>query len=154
MKNLLFFAAILLVGLTVSAQTDFSGKWKLNKSTSVLNQEFTMAPGEIIIAQNGNEFKVERHASFQGNEFTINDKFTLDGKECINDGWADSKKKSTAIWGEGEKMLTITTKFPMRDSGEMTVDEIFSLDGTSLVIKTKASSSYGVVEEKQVFDKE
>lgn len=154
MKNLLVLTAILLSSFCVSAQTNFSGKWKLNKSISVLNKEFTMAPNELIIAHEGNVFKVERHASFQGNEFTINDQFTLDGKECINDGWGDSKKKSTVVCGDGMKTLTITTKFPMRDSGEMTLDETYSLDGTSLIIQTKASSSYGVIEEKQVFNKE
>lgn len=154
MKNISLFLFFVFVALFVSAQTEFSGTWKLNKTKSVLNKEFTMAPGVLIIKQAENDFMVERHASFQGNEFTVNDRFTLDVTECINDGWGDSKKKSTAVWDENKNILSITTKFPMHDGGEMVINEHYLFDGKCLVIKMEASSSYGVVEEKQVFEQE
>lgn len=91
-KIVLLSAAFLISAFAVSQDLDFSGSWKLNTEKSKLGDQFSMAPKEIIIVQKGNEFNVEKHSSFQDQEFTTNDKFTLDGKECINTGWQDSRK--------------------------------------------------------------
>ena len=152
MKKLFFLAVAILFSIVVSAQIDFSGSWKLNKSKSKLGDQFSMAPKEIIISQKGNDMSVEKHSEWQGQEFTINDKFTLDGKECINAGWMDSKKKSTVDWASDNKSLKITTKFPMQDGGEMKVTEVFKLESGTLVIQSDASSSFGEFSETQVYD--
>lgn len=155
MKKVIFLLTVMLLAVMVSAQgTDFSGKWKLNSSKSKLNADFSFAPNEIVIQQKGNDLSVERHSSFQGNDFTINDKFTLDGKECINEGWQGSKKKSTAVWSDDKKELTIASKIPMQDGGEMTVTEIYKMDGGNLVIESAASSSFGDLNETMAYDKQ
>jgi len=155
MSRIIFLIAALLVSVLVSAQgIDFSGNWKLNKTASKLNDQFSMAPKDIIVVQTGNDFDIEKHSSFQGNDFTIKDKLTLDGKECINPGWQDSQKKSTAVWSDDKQSLKITTKFPMGDSGEMTIIEIYKMDSSNLVVETSASSSFGDVAETLVFDKQ
>ncbi len=155
MSKILFLLAALFISSMVSAQdTNFSGNWKLNSSKSKLADQYSMAPKDILVTQAGNDLKVERHSSFQGNDFTINDQFTLDGKECINPGWQDSKKKSTAIWADDKLSLKITTKFPMGDSGEMTIVEVYKMDGGNLVIETNSSSSYGERAETLIFDKQ
>lgn len=147
--------AISMLLTIVSAQNlNFSGNWKLNTSLSKLNAEYSFAPSEIIITQNGNEFKVEKHASFQGEDFIIDDKYTLDGKECVNVGFQDTQKKSTANWSEDKKSLTITSKLIMGDGGEMTITEIYKIDGKNFVLSSKASSSYGEYEETMVYDKQ
>mgnify|MGYP001143042046 CR=1 FL=1 len=97
---------------------------------------------------------VEKHSSFQGNDFTVSDKFTLDGKECINEGWQGSKKKSTAVWSDGKKVLTITSKIPGPDGGDMTITEVFQMDGSNLIIESSASSSYGDLNETMAYDKQ
>jgi len=154
MKKTFFFFALLLISGIVSAQgIDFSGNWKLNTSKSKLNDQFSMAPKESIIAQKDNDFNIEKHSSFQNQDFTINDKFTLDGKESVNPGWQGSQKKSTAAWSDDKTSLKITSKLPIGDSGEMTIVEVYKMDGNSLVVETSASSSYGDVAETQVFDK-
>jgi hypothetical protein len=153
MKKTFFILAAILATFTLSAQTDFSGSWKLNSSKSKLGDQFSMAPKEIIVAQKGIELSVERHSEWQGQEFTINDKFTLDGKECINAGFMDTQKKSTATWSADKKSLTITSKIPMQDGGDFTVKEVFKMDGGNMVIESSASSSWGDMAETQVFDK-
>ena len=115
MKKFMTLTTLLVLAIIVSAQTDFTGKWKINKEKSTLNSEFSMAPSEIIINQKGNELNLERHVSFQGQSITINDKFTLDGKECINDGMMDSKKKSVALFSDDKKVLTIELVFTEND---------------------------------------
>lgn len=155
MKKLILFVFAAIFSVAVNSQdVNFSGSWKLNSSLSTLNSEWSMAPLEIIIDQKGNDLKVEKHSTFQGENFTINDKFTLDGKECINTGWQDSQKKSTAVWSSDKKSLTITTKLVMGDGGEMTIIEVYKMDKKNMSLNAKASSSYGDMEETMVYEKQ
>jgi len=50
--------------------------------------------------------------------------------------------------------MKITTKFPMGNSGEMTIIETISMLENNLVIETNSSSSYGDRTETMVFDKQ
>lgn len=155
MKKFLFIFVAFLISFQLAAQvTDFSGSWKLNRANSKLNDQFSMAPNALIITQKGIDFGLEKHSTFRDKEFTFNDKFTLDGKECINPGWQDSQKKSVATWSDDKKSLKITTKFPMMNNGEMILVEGYKLNGTALEIETAASSSFGEVKEVYVFDKQ
>ena len=155
MNKMLFLLMIASISVSVSAQsTDFSGKWKLNSSKSKLSAEFSMAPKALVIVQKGNDLSVERHSTFQDREFTFSDKLTLDGKECINKGWMDSEKKSTAVVSADKKSIKITTLIAMGNSGNMTVTENYRLDGNTLVVVASAASSFGDRTETMVYDKE
>jgi hypothetical protein len=155
MKKMAFFLTILLLAITVSAQvTDFSGKWKLNSAKSKLAAEYSMAPKELIIVQSGNDLSVERHSTWQDRDFTISDKFTMDGKECINKGWQDSEKKSTVLVAEDKKSVKVTTIIAMGGNGNMTLVEAYKMDGSNLVVETSASSSFGDRSETMVYDKQ
>ena len=93
MKKPVVLLAILFISVFASAQgINFSGSWKLNSSKSKLGDQFSMAPKEIIVTQNGNNLNIEKHSEFQGQTYTSTDKLTLDGKECINAGFMDSEK--------------------------------------------------------------
>jgi hypothetical protein len=152
MKKFSLFTLLVLISILASAQISFTGNWSLNQSKSKLNAEFSMAPTKLIIEQNSNELKVERHSNFQGNEVKSIDKFTLDGKECVNAGWGDSQKKSTCKWDADKKKLTIVTKIPMFDDGEMTLNEVYSLNGKELVVESTAVSSFGELKETMVYN--
>jgi hypothetical protein len=155
MKKIKFLLATLLISSAVTAQVvDLSGSWKLNRTKSKLNEEWSMAPKEVIIIQKGNDLDVEKHSSFQEQDFIIKDKFTLDGKECINQGWQDSQKKSTAVWSDDKKSLKIVTKFPIDDGSEMTITEVFKIEGSNMIIEAGSSSSYGDISETMVYDKQ
>lgn len=154
MKKIVFLLASFLVSSIANAQgVDFTGSWKLNADKSKLNAEFSFAPKEIILEQNGNDFKVEKHSSFQDQEFTTTDKLTLDGKECINLGFQDTQKKSIAVWSEDKTSLKITSKMSIGDGGEMTIIEVYKMDGTNLIVESNASSSYGELAETMAYDK-
>ncbi len=154
MKKLTLLFVIVFAAFAVSAQTNFSGNWKLNSSKSKLGDQFSMAPKEIIIDQNDRDISVEKHSSYQGQDFTINDKYTLDGKESVNDGWMDTKKTSTATWSDDKKNLIVVSKIPMQDGGDMTINEDYKMDGDNMVIESSASSSYGDMSETMVYDKQ
>lgn len=154
MKKLLLLPGLFALCALVTAQTtDFTGTWKLNTGKSKLNDQFSFAPKEIIIAQAGNEISVEKHSSFQDQEFVTKDKYTLDGKECINTGFQDSQKKSTANWSDDKKSLKVVSKMPMGDGGEISITEVYRFDGSNLVIDSSASSSFGDMSETMVYDK-
>ena len=153
MKKAFFLLTAILFSIVLSAQIDLSGSWKLNTTKSKLGDQFSMAPKEIIVVQKGNDMSVERHSEWRGQEFTINDKFTLDGKECINDGMMDTKKKSTAVWDANKTSLKISTKIPMQDGGDFSLTEVYKMDGGNMIIEMSASSSFGDMEETQVYDK-
>lgn len=146
-------AFILLATVTVQA-TDFTGKWKLSKTKSSLNDQFSMAPSEVIIMQNGNEFSIEKHSSFQGTDYTSTDKYTLDGKECINEGFQGSKKKSTAVWDADKKILTVKSTLPMQDGGEVSITEVFKTSDNDLEINSHATSSWGDLDETMIYEKQ
>ncbi len=155
MKQIFYLLVFSLISFSSAAKvTDFSGTWNLNKDKSTLNDQFSMAPKQIILIQNNDGLAVERHGSFQDQDYTINDKFTLDGKECINAGWMDTQKKSTAAWSSDEKSLTITSKIPMQDGGEMTINETYQTEENNLKIVVKVSSSFGDVTETYLFEKQ
>ena len=154
MKKILFvFAALLFSGMAISQEINFSGNWKLNNTKSQLNDQFSLAPLEIIIVHNGNDLSVEKHSDFQGQAVTTNDKLTLDGKECINPGFMDSQKKSVVNWSDDKQSLKIVSTIPL-DDGDMTITEVYKIDGDNLVIASSASSSYGELSETMVYDKQ
>ncbi len=153
MKRIFYLLVLTLISVSSMAKVvDLSGTWSLNKSKSTINDEFSMAPSKLILAQNINVLAVERHESSEDGNITRNEKFTLDGKECINDGEENSKEKSVAVWSADEKSLTITTKIPMQDE-EMTTIETYQLEGNNLKIVVKTSSSFGDSTETLLFDK-
>jgi len=152
-KTLIIFAALLFSTSAIAQVPDLSGSWKLNSEKSKLNAEFSFAPKEIIITQAGNDFTVEKHSSFQDQEFVTTDKLTLDGKECINTGFQDTQKKSTAIWSDDKTSLKIISKMSIGDGGDMTITEVYKMDGSNMVLESLASSSYGDLNETIVYDK-
>lgn len=150
-----FTLLLVVFGLNAAAQAepDLSGNWALNRTASTMADLFSLAPAQIKIVQKGNDLVVERQATFQDRKFTNTDKFTLDGKECINPGWSDSEKRSTAVWSAGKASLIITTKISLGDNGDETVVETYRLKNRQLIIETKGSSVFGETAETLVFDK-
>jgi hypothetical protein len=152
-KSIILLSALLVAMVFTASAADFSGNWKLNKSKSKLGEQFSMAPSILIAAQSGNDLNLEKHISFQDQEMTTKEKYTLDGKESINPGFQDSQKKSTAVWSGDKNSLTITSKIPMGDN-DMTTVEVYKIVDGNLVIDSKMSSSFGENNETMVFDKQ
>ena len=152
-KSIILLSALLVAMVFTASAADFSGNWKLNKSKSKLGEQFSMAPSILIAAQSGNDLNLEKHISFQDQEMTTKEKYTLDGKESVNPGFQDSQKKSTAVWSGDKNSLTITSKVPMGDN-DMTTVEVYKIVDGNLVIDSKMSSSFGENNETMVFDKQ
>ena len=145
--------AFLFVNITQAKETQFSGTWKINKDESKLNEQFSLAPSKMIITQEGNNIHFIRYVSMQGQEMTIDEKFTLDGEECENPGFQGSVKKSTAKWSEDKKSLEIITKMES-DYGTMDTKQVYSFEGSKLKVVSTFSSPNGDSSETWILDKE
>lgn len=155
MKKIFYLLVLFLFSISSMAkQVDLSGTWNLNKEKSTLNEQFSMAPGKMVLSQTSDSLNVEKHSEFQGQEYTIKDRFALDGKECINKGWMDSKKTSTLAWSEDGNTLTVSSKVPMQDGGEVSIKETYQIEENRLKVVVSASSSMGEMTETYVLDKQ
>ena len=155
MKKLFYLLALSMLTLTSMGEgINFSGTWKLNNEKSTLFEQFSLAPTQVIVTQTADTIMVEKHGNFQGTEYVTKDRISLDGKECVNIGWMNSKKTSTAVWSEDGKTLTISSKLPTQDQGEATMKEVFRLEDPSLKIELSAASSMGEMSETYLLDKQ
>ena len=135
-------------------KVNFSGEWKLNEGKSELGYQFSLAPDNIVVKHTKKTIEVEKHGQMQGQEYTTNDLFTLDGEACENPGFGDSVKKSTAVWNKKTRVLTITSVIPLDDGSDVELIEEMAMNEDNLVVGTTASSAYGEMYEKHVFDRE
>jgi hypothetical protein len=150
-----FFFIFAMMAIAVFGQApDFSGKWKLNPSKCKLNEQFSMAPKSLILVQSSGVLSVERHGEFQGQEYVTNSKLNLDGSESVNTGMMDTKIKSVANWSEDKTALTVKTKVPMENAGEISITEVYKMAGSDLSIETSSKSDWGESTEIYVFEKD
>lgn len=155
MKKISILLALALISsLAIGQKVNFSGTWNINRGDSELNDQFSMAPNSLVIDQSKKELTIQRNSSWQGQDYSYTDKFTLDGKVCENVGFMDMVKKSTADWNEDKRSLKITSTIGMQDGSDMTITETLSKEGDQLVLNTTATSSFGEMSEVFVFDKQ
>jgi len=131
----------------------FSGNWKLNTSLSRLGVEFTLAPQTLTVNQEDNLLELEKVINMMGEVFTQNEKYTLDGVECINAGFMEMQKKSTTVWSEDGNSLIINSSMDFNGS-LITITETFTMQNGNLVIEYVSQSDMGELVETYVYDKE
>ena len=158
-----FLAALLLIFILTSARfakTNFAGEWTLSKEKSKMTEGQRIIFNRLVVTQNGNDLSVSRTGqSPEGQEFTMDEKITLDGKESQNaffDGMV--KKKSTTKWSGDEKILTINSAVVFnRDGNEVTTNVTEIWDTTkgpnALTINYSSNSPNGEVKDIYVYDK-
>ena len=161
-RPLILVGLFILFFVQVSAQNgtvNFSGNWVLNESKSKFGDSpFRMAASILIVKQEGNNLSTERtQNSPDGQEMKTTSKYTMDGKECENSGFMDSKTKSTVKWSADNKSITIasSTIFNMNgDNIEMKASETWMLEGDKVLkIETTNSMPDGEMKTSLVYDK-
>jgi len=146
----------------IRAQTvnaDFSGTWVYNESkSSPVEGNFRMAPGKLVVTQNGISLAVERTSSGPNGDIVSNDKFTTDGNECTNTMLGDNTRKSTVKYSPDGRSLLFShyMKFEMQgQTMEMTNTETWKINdaGNSLSVETVFNSPDGEMRTTNVYDK-
>jgi hypothetical protein len=168
-KTILVLVSFLLFALPVlSANAMPSGK-KLNLSgTWILNEQKSdfgeygrmMASDKLIIVHKKKNLTFERFATAPtGEAYNYTENYTIDGKECVNPLFEESKKTSTVSRTEDKKGLVINSTLDLFFEGQemkiLTVEN-FTLEegGKIMVIKATASTDYGDMTVKFVYDLE
>jgi hypothetical protein len=161
-KNVIMLAVVFLFISFVSfagAKINFTGEWTLNETKTNLG-EFNMniVGSKIVIDQKDSVILFTRHTTdFNGESQKIEEKYTLNGKECVNTVM-NSPKKSVVKWSDDGKNLIITSTIKFnRDGEEMEIKstEIYKLadDGSSISVDYNSTSSFGELKQAYVYDK-
>jgi hypothetical protein len=170
MKTQLFrslsLASLLLIipfftasSLPMGKKASFSGTWILNETKSDFGEYGRMmASDKLVIVQKGKKLTMERYATAPtGETYNYTENYTLDGKECMNPLFENSKKTSTVNKTEDKKGLIFNSTLDLNFEGQsmkiITVEN-FTLgeDRKSLVIKATASTDYGDMAVTFVYD--
>ena len=158
----LFVAALICLTSTAAflfANADFSGEWKLNEQKSELGQYGRMAARTIKITSQPDAISFERNVTAQnGEERTVTEKLTFDGKETESAPFGTAKKKSTAKWTDDGQTLNVNSVITFDRNGEtmeIKVAEAYKLidNGQGLSIESNSTSSFGTNTMKLVYDK-
>ncbi len=151
MKKATLIIAAVMTATLAFGQTNFSGTWSINNEKSKLGEP-SFAPKEITIVQGENSLSIESHMDWQGQEMVTNEKFTLDGKECVNPGMMETQKKSVVTLSDDKTTLKIVSKIDFQDQ-TMTLTDVYKLENGTLVQESSSSSSFGDMSETRVYNK-
>jgi hypothetical protein len=113
------------------AKTNFSGTWAFNEAKSNLGE----GPGfrgasKLVITQDDNNLTVARDRTNQNGETTTTtDKYTLDGKECVNTSGRGPSKTIVTWAADGKSLNFAVTRTFERDgqTTEMKSSEVWTL---------------------------
>lgn len=160
-KTLLSFLFVTFFVFSATAQkANFSGTWAFNEGKSQLGEGRFRAPAsKLVITQDDKTLAMERTVKGMNDEENVmKEKYTLDGKESVNEGMMNTSKKSVVSWSADNKSLTInsTTVFE-RDGNTMEIKavEVFTLsdDGKTLTINSTSTSPRGERKQTIVYTK-
>jgi len=156
---ILMLSFLMISGKSFAQKPNFSGTFKLNESKSNTGQGPMRPAFELVVTQDVNSLAIQRKSKGRDGEDRVqNLKYTLDGKECENQGFMNSVSKSIVSWSADQKTLTINTTTVMDRDGEkmeMKSTEAWSLsaDGSTLSLEVNRTSPNGDVKQTLVYDK-
>jgi hypothetical protein len=157
----LLIAPVFLFAFTSKIdRTNFSGEWKLNESKSELGQFGRFAPHTIKADQKDDAITISKMStSFNGDDVTISETLSYDGKESETTIFGNSKKKSTLKWSDDGKTFTVNYTLLLDFNGqtnEVKGTETWALsdDGKTLTLQNNSSSSQGDLSTKAVYEKQ
>lgn len=159
--SILLIAPAFLLSFTFKADhANFSGEWKLNESKSELGQMARFATRVIKADQKDDSIIIAQTApSFNGEDRTLTETLTYDGKETETSLFGNSKRRSGAKWSDDGKKLIINYTLELDFGGqtsEVKGTETWNLsdDGKTLTVQINSSSSRGDFSSKAVYDKQ
>jgi hypothetical protein len=140
------------------AKPNFAGTWAFNESKSNLGEggNFRRAT-QITVTQEGNNLTAARVRTNQdGESTTTTEKFTLDGKESVNDT-GRGPSKAIVTWSADGKTLNFAITRTFDRNGETTTmksTEIWTLtDAKTLSILSTATFQGNEMKTTLVYDK-
>lgn len=148
-----------LLSGSLFAQPNFSGSWAFNESKSVLGDGPMMSATSMTVNQQADLISIDLvQPSFDGGDLKRSEKYTLDGKESVNEGMMGSSIKTITTWSDDKKELKFakTIAFDMNgETMEIKITDVWSLadDGKTLTVKSAMTSQMGDTNLVLVYDK-
>jgi hypothetical protein len=157
---LLIVPAFLLAFKTAADRSNFSGTWKLNSSKSEMGNFGRFAAHTVKADQKDDAITIAKTSpSFNGgDDVTVTETLSYDGKETETTVFGNSKRKSTARWSDDGKTFTISYTLMLDFNGqtnEIKGTETWTLsdDGKTLTVQNHSTSSQGERSTKAVYEK-
>ena len=140
---------------------NLSGTWILNDSKSDFGEYGQMwASKKLVIVHKKKNLSIERSSTdMNGQTYTVQESYTVDGEECENPIMEESKKISTVTISDDKSSLVIKSTMYLSFEGqdmEIGTVETMSLgeDGKTLVIDGTSSTDFGDMVVQFVYDLE
>ncbi|MEO5681271.1 MAG: hypothetical protein ABIQ88_01455 [Chitinophagaceae bacterium] len=154
----LTFVLVMFSTFALHAQrASFTGDWKLNEAKSELG-EFGGRVARSIKAEQKEDALATTRVSpgFNGGDsVTTTVKLTFDGKVTESEGFAGSKRKSTAKWSDDGKTLTVSSTMNFERDGqsfEIKSTEIWTITKDGLLsVVTNSTSPRGESTTKAIY---
>jgi len=153
------FVSLGLVPGSLFAQPNFSGSWAFNESKSILGDGPMMSATSMTVDQQEGLISMDLvRPSFDGGDMKTTEKYTLDGKESVNEGMMGSSVKTITSWSEDKKELRFAKTIAFEMDGEkmeMKLDDVWTIsdDGKTLTVKSSMKSDWGEMNTALVYDK-
>jgi hypothetical protein len=140
------------------AKVNFSGSWAFNESKSNLGEgRGFRSASALTITQDGNTLTNARTRTNQdGESTTTTEKYTLDGKECVNTSGRGPSKSIVTWSADGNALNFATTRTFERDgeTTEMKSTEVWTLtEAKTLSIVSTFKMQDGERKATLVYDK-
>ncbi len=132
-----------------SEKPNFSGTWKLDKEKSELGGERGEGSGRrmggmfdfLVIEHNEPKLIIKRKMSFpDGEERTLELKYTTDGKKNNNEGFRGMMNQSKTHWDEGKLITESSMETPM---GARETKEVRSLSAGGMIMTVEMTAKGG-----------
>ena len=153
------FSFFAISASSYAQKPNFSGKFNFNESKSNVGDGPMRAAYQITVTQDAATLSAERKSKGRDGEDRVQtSKYTLDGKECENQGFRNSVSKSILTWSADQKSLIINTTTVMDMNGEkmeMKSVETWSIsaDGATLTINVTRDTPNGEMKQVLIYDK-
>ena len=158
---------MLLLCVTVAFGQDtkpnFTGDWTLDREKSEMGEPRPgagggggrgrgMGMGSFSISHESDALVVKRKVEFQGEERTLESRYTTDDKENVNEGFRGSSVKSKTRW-EGTKLVTESVMETPNGTRETKEIRSLSADAKTMTVDTTIKGGFGEGTRKLVYNK-
>lgn len=149
MKTKTIFSFIILLGMSFTYSAlgqngDFSGKWKLNRVKTPLEDNRLILASISVTLKNDSLLTTRVYENGNGDEYPFEEKLSLDGKDSKIVIY-DMPRVARASWSKSDGTLLIetTTTFNGNNGEEnLTTKEIWEIDGESKLLTINFTSKF------------
>ena len=154
-RRITLVLALLVFAGAALAKPNFSGQWKINGAKSSYGQFPVPEKYDRKIVHDDPKLEISTTQSGFGGQgdFTLEAKYTTDGKESSNPGFGGGAMKGTAKW-DGDTLVIESVLAGQNGEIKFVEKWTLSADGKTIEMSTKGSGGFGEFDFKTVLEKQ